>query len=79
MSEKTVDPFEMPPDPNATALDREVIGMEKLAAVTKIQDAGCRARITSEDGEPFIVTMDYHSDRLNLDIVQGKVVGVHRG
>lgn len=74
-----VDPFETPRDPNATVLDQEVVGMEKFAAIVKIEDAGCRARIVSEDGEPFIVTMDYRSDRLNLDVVQGKVVSVHRG
>lgn len=69
-----VDPFEP-----VEAIDSQVIGMEKLAAIVKIEDAGCRARIVSEDGEPFIVTMDFCPDRLNLDIVQGKVAGVHRG
>lgn len=73
MSEKTVDPFETMP------LDQEVIGMEKLAAIAKIESAKQVARIVVEDGEDFIVTMDYRPDRLNLEIVGGKVVSVHRG
>lgn len=73
------DPFETPLDQNETALDKEVIGMEKHAAIVKIENAGCRARIMAEDGENFAGTMDFGPDRLNLEVVQGKVVGVYRG
>lgn len=65
--------------PEKPVLDQEVIGMEKHAAIVKIEDANCRARIVAEDGEHFIITMDARPDRLNLEIVQGKVVGVYRG
>ena len=68
-----VDPFENVP------VDQEVIGMEKHAAIVKIENAGCVARIVAEDGEHFIVTMDMRADRLNLEVVQGKVVSAHRG
>lgn len=69
-----VDPFEPVPE-----LDQEVIGMEKYAAIVKIENAGHIARVFSEDGEDFAMTMDFNDSRLNLEVVQGKVAGVHRG
>lgn len=60
-------------------LDQEIIGMDKYAAIVRIENADQKARIVAEDGEHFIVTMDYRLDRLNLEIVGGKVVSVHRG
>lgn len=74
MSEKTVDPFE-----KVEVLDEEVVGMEKLAAIVKIENANQVPRIVTEDGEHFIVTMDYRLDRLNLEVAGGKVVSVYRG
>ena len=75
---KTIDPFE-PVAGETPALDQEVIGMEKLAAIVKIENANQLARVVAEDGEHFIVTMDYRPDRLNLEVVTGKVVAVYRG
>lgn len=72
MSEKTVDSVE-------PVLDEQIIGMEKQAAITKIEAAGQVPRIVFEDGEQFAVTMDYRTDRLNLEVVQGKITGSHRG
>lgn len=67
------DPFENVP------VDQEVIGMEKSVAIAKIAAANCEARVIAEDGEAFFVTLDWIPNRLNLEIVQGKVVSVHRG
>jgi hypothetical protein len=69
----------MSEDASKELLDQEVVGMEKLVAIVKIENAGCRARIMAEDGEHFAGTMDFGPDRLNLEIVSGKVVSVYRG
>ncbi len=66
-------------DENKGILDKEVIGMEKYAAIVKIENAGHKVRIVAENGEHFVVTMDYNLDRLNLEIVDGKVSAVSRG
>jgi hypothetical protein len=31
-------------------------------------------RVSSEDGEEYMMTYDYRSDRLNVDLVDGKIV-----
>lgn len=60
-------------------IEHDVIGMEKYMAIVKIEDANLVARIIAEDGEHFIVTMDYNPSRLNLEIVDGKVIEATRG
>ena len=60
-------------------LDEAVIGMTKEDAVAKIKAANHKARVVAVDGEDFMRTMDFWPDRLNLEIVDGKVVKVSRG
>lgn len=60
-------------------IDQEIIGMEVDEAIETIEGAGLKARIAMEDGQPFMLTMDYRMDRINLDIQNGKVIGTHRG
>ena len=64
---------------NEKTLDEEVVGMFKYDAIIKIEAANFKARISAEEGEEFIVTMDYNPERFNLEIVDGKVVKVSRG
>lgn len=58
---------------------KEIIGMEKLSAIIKIENAGYHVRIVAEDGEDFVHTMDYRTDRFNLEVVNGKVSAAYRG
>jgi hypothetical protein len=57
----------------------ELIGMEKQAALDLCEQEGVRVRVENEDGEPFMLTMDYIPTRLNLTIQNGKVVRVRHG
>jgi hypothetical protein len=42
-------------------------------------DAGFTFRITSEDGKPNAVTMDYREDRINAEVEDDEVVRVTIG
>ena len=60
-------------------ITKKVVGMEKYLAIVAIENAGFIARIIAEDGQYFIVTRDIKKDRINLDIVDGKVFEAKRG
>lgn len=59
--------------------DEDFVGMTKQDAKALCEKRGLKARITSEDGEFFIVTMDYRLDRVNFAINNNIVVGCKRG
>lgn len=60
-------------------IEEELIGMEKQAALDLCASKGVKCRVESEDGQSFMVTMDYRMDRINLHITAGKVTSVTRG
>lgn len=60
-------------------LDEAIIGMGKDEAIAMIKEAGFYHRIVAEEGETFIVTMDYSPMRFNLEILNGKVTTVSKG
>lgn len=51
-----------------------VLGKALDEAKKLIEGEGCAMRIASQDGESNMMTMDFRSDRINLDIEDGKVV-----
>lgn len=53
--------------------------MTESAAGALAKSEGLRWRVTSVDGEFRMVTRDYRMDRLNFEIVRGKVTRVTRG
>jgi hypothetical protein len=59
--------------------DVNCIGMKKEDALVLIEKCGFVARITKEDGEDYLLTMDLRDDRLNLVVVGGVVVEASRG
>lgn len=59
--------------------DNDLIGMEKQAAIDLCVKENVSVRVTAEDGEHFVVTMDYWPNRRNLIINNGKVTEVRRG
>ena len=61
------------------ALAGTLVGMSVAEAEKATTDAGFTFRITSEDGEPKPVTMDYREDRINAEVEDDEVVRVTIG
>lgn len=61
----------------AEAFCRQLVTDRKTEqdAQTAAEEAGYTARIVSQDGESFMVTMDYSPSRVNFEIQDGIVVG----
>lgn len=59
--------------------DRDLIGMEKQAAIDLCKSQNVKVRVVAEDGEHFMGTCDYWPERRNLSITNGKVDHVGRG
>ena len=59
--------------------DAELIGMDVSDAIDMLDEAGTRHRIEYEDGQSFMLTMDFRMDRVNLSIENGKVIKTRRG
>ena len=51
----------------------KLVGLAEDVAIAKIKAAGFVARIINRNGVPFMYTMDYRTDRVNLEIDNGKV------
>jgi hypothetical protein len=56
-----------------------LVGMSAADAEKATTDAGFVFRVTSQDGKPNAVTMDYRDDRINADIENDEVVRVTIG
>jgi heat shock protein HslJ len=61
------------------ALAGTLVGMSAADAEKATTDAGFVFRITSVDGKPNAVTMDYREDRINAEVEADKVVRVTIG
>lgn len=59
--------------------DEDFIGMEKKDAMALCEKRGLKGRVTAEDGEAFIVTLDYRLDRVNFHIQNNIVISCKRG
>ena len=58
---------------------KEVIGMDKQAAIDLIKSRGYSYRIRVENGQSFASTTDLKPNRVNLYIEDGKVVKANLG
>lgn len=56
-----------------------VLGKTKEEATLLCEQMGFWVRVTCEDGHHFIVTRDYHTNRVNLELTAGLVVKAHIG
>lgn len=65
------DPSDPASEPPATLPD--IVGLSELEATASLEAAGFTVRIAARDGEDFILTQDYRTDRVNL-VVDGGVV-----
>jgi heat shock protein HslJ len=61
------------------ALAGTLVGMSAADAEKATTDAGFVFRVTSVDGKPNAVTMDYREDRINAEVEADKVVRVTIG
>jgi hypothetical protein len=59
--------------PETTAMATKVIGMSEKEAAAAIESIGDTSRIGRRDKEEFPVTADYRTDRITLEIDNGKV------
>lgn len=50
-----------------------IIGFTEAEAKVAVETAGLVMRISSRDGNHLVLTRDYRTDRLNVDLVDGKV------
>lgn len=58
----------------AKSLLGKLMGLEEEKAVELAKESGLDYRVISRDGKPFIITCDYRFDRLNFEVIGGKVV-----
>jgi hypothetical protein len=73
-SDPGTEPVE-PDDPSAAEeAAHEVVGMSEADAIAHVEAAGLVARTVARDGEAFMVTDDYRTDRVNLTVEQDRVV-----
>lgn len=56
-----------------SALNKSLMGATIEEATAELEEDGWKIRISSEDGEQNILTCDYRTDRVNLDLVSGKI------
>ena len=59
--------------------EREWIGLSLAEAIEKAKSIEYIHRIVEEDGRSFMVPYDVKSNRVNLRLNDGKVVGVYTG
>ena len=63
----------------AQAAADKVVGLTAAEAEKALSEAGLIYRVISEDGQPNPVTMDFRVDRVNVVLVDGKVVSATVG
>lgn len=64
---------------NVNFSDNDFVGMQKEDALKLCAERGLKARVTMENGQSFIVTMDYRMDRVNFHINNNVIVSQKRG
>jgi hypothetical protein len=68
------------PSINLGGIEQMVIGMtEEQARRTLTLNGISNVRVVVRDDESFPIAANYDSDRINLHIVNGKVIEVERG
>jgi hypothetical protein len=62
-----------------TDLAASLYGLTSDQARTKVEAENVVCRIGSVEGQPLIVTRDYRTDRISIDILNDRVVGAKVG
>lgn len=58
---------------------KSLVGKTYTEAQDLVQRAGLTIRVTSKDGQKFMVTMDHHTNRVNVDVVDDIVTSARLG
>lgn len=59
--------------------NNDLIGLSEEEAISKLENEKIRYRIVSRDHKPFVLTYDYAPKRVNLAIVDNKVIAIGNG
>lgn len=59
--------------------ESEFVGKTLQEAQKKAENDGFTTRITEKDGDSFILSMDYRSDRINFRILRDVVIAAYGG
>lgn len=54
----------------------DIIGKTEAEAEHVLTCDGKKMRVTQRDGEPYMVTMDYWPERINVVVEQGRVIQI---
>jgi hypothetical protein len=60
-------------------MEKELIGKIKEEAIALLKENNSKYRISMEDGEHFMLTMDFNPTRYNLHIMDGIITEVSMG
>ena len=52
---------------------KDLVGMKEVDAIKTLGEHGVRIRVVHRDGENFIITSDFKTNRVNLSIEKGRV------
>jgi hypothetical protein len=73
---KTENPHVVNP---AADLAPDLVGLDEHDARSRCEAAGLACRVTKQDGQGMVGTMDYRPDRIGLVLLSGKVVAASVG
>jgi hypothetical protein len=59
--------------------EKEWIGLTLNEATQRAENIGYTIRVAEENGTSYMLTMDYKSNRLNLRLKDGKIIGLYTG
>lgn len=66
-------------EPNQEAVNEALNGLTREQAETAAEAAGYTVRVVREDDESFVMTMDYRTDRINIELDDGRVTRAYVG
>lgn len=58
---------------------KDIIGMQRYEAEQLAIDNGYIFRVVNIDGKPLIITHDYRINRINVHLLNGKVISTTTG
>jgi hypothetical protein len=59
--------------------EREWTGLTLIEANQRAEIIGYTTRVVEQDGNSLMLTMDFKSNRLNLRLKDGKIIGLYTG
>jgi len=66
-------------EPDQTAVNDALDGLTREQAEAAAEAAGYTVRVTREDDESYAMTMDYRTDRINIELDGGRVTRAYIG